>query len=62
MVEKVWLAVWVRSLLPWLLVGAAGVMVGITLQDLVPEAVQSRRGTAALWLGFVVMMALDLAL
>ncbi len=56
------LAVWVRSLLPWLLAGAAGVMVGITLQDLVPEAVQSRRGTAALWLGFVVMMALDLAL
>lgn len=56
------LAAQVQCLMPWLLAGAAGVMTAITLQDLVPEAVGSRSGSAALWGGFVLMMALDLAL
>ena len=56
------LAGWVSALMPWMLAGAAGVMVAITLQDLVPDAVKTRWGAAALWLGFVLMMAMDLAL
>ena len=56
------LAVWVNPLMPWLLAAAAGVMVGITLQDLVPAASKSQGGCIALWLGFILMMALDLAL
>ena len=56
------LAGWVSALMPWMLAGAAGVMVAITLQDLVPDAIKTRWGAAALWLGFVLMMAMDLAL
>ena len=56
------LAGWVSALMPWMLAGAAGVMVAIALRDLVPDAIETRWGAAALWLGFVLMMAMDLAL
>lgn len=56
------LAVWVRQLMPWLLAGAAGVMIGVTAQDLIPEAASRRFGMAAFLAGFALMMAMDLAL
>lgn len=56
------LAVWVRRLMPWLLAGAAGVMVGITVQDLIPESAQRRQGMIAFLGGFALMMAMDIAL
>lgn len=56
------LAVWVRQLMPWLLAGAAGVMIGITAQDLIPASAQRRQGMIAFLGGFALMMAMDLAL
>ena len=56
------LAVWVRQLMPWLLAGAAGVMIGVTAQDLMPEAASRRPGMVAFLSGFALMMALDVAL
>ena len=63
-----------RSLLPWALAGAAGAMVAVTLQELLPDAAKelSRSTDAAkeqaavrstLWVmaGFLLMMALDVA-
>ena len=50
---------WVEPLMPWLLSFAAGAMVYVVAQELIPEARRdetSRAGTWGVLLGFVIMM------
>lgn len=58
------LAGWVGAALPWLMSAAAGCMVCVTAQEMIPEAVQSDEsaGVISIVLGFALMMALDVAL
>jgi len=54
-----------RAILPWALAFAAGAMVFVVVEELIPEAQQGGRtdlATAATVVGFVVMMILDVAL
>ena len=51
----------VEPLMPWLLSFAAGAMLYVVVEDLVPQA-HSRAGTCGFVLGFLVMMVLDVAL
>ena len=51
----------VRSLMPWLLSFAAGAMLYVVVEELVPQA-HSRAGTLGYISGFLVMMVLDVAL
>ena len=56
---------WVEPLMPWLLSFAAGAMVYVVAQELIPEARRdetSRAGTWGVLLGFVIMMVMDVAL
>jgi ZIP family zinc transporter len=56
---------WSSWMLPWGLALAAGAMLFVISHDIIPDANQPTRGmtpTAALLLGFVVMMSLDTAL
>ena len=55
----------VRPLMPWLLSFAAGAMLYVVVENLIPEAVSGARaheGTAGVMVGFMVMMLLDVAL
>lgn len=55
----------VEVLLPWFLAFAAGVMIHVVVDELIPEAHangHSNMGTMGVMLGFVVMMILDVAL
>ena len=54
-------AAWMRPLMPWLLSFAAGAMLYVVVEELIPQA-HSRAGTCGFLLGFLVMMALDTAL
>ena len=51
----------VRSAMPWLLSFAAGAMLYVVVEELVPQA-HSRAGTGGFVGGFLVMMVLDIAL
>ena len=51
----------VEPLMPWLLSLAAGAMLYVVVEELVPQA-HSRAGTCGFVLGFLVMMVLDVAL
>ena len=51
----------VEPLMPWLLSFAAGAMLDVVVEELVPQA-HSRAGTCGFVLGFLVMMVLDVAL
>ena len=55
------LAMQVTYLMPWLLSFAAGAMIFVVIEELIPES-QSKYGTWALMLGFVLMMMLDVIL
>ena len=55
------LAAGVNTLMPWLLSFAAGAMLYVVGEELVPQA-HSRSGTCGFVLGFLVMMVLDVAL
>ena len=51
--------------MPWLLSFAAGAMVYVVAQELIPEARRdetSRAGTWGVLFGFVIMMVMDVAL
>ena len=58
------LAGWVSAALPWLMSAAAGCMVCVTAQEMIPEAVEQDEpaGVISVVLGFAPMMALDIAL
>lgn len=59
------LAAWLVPALPYLLAFAAGAMIYVVVEELVPEAVEgehSNIGTIAFACGFVLMMILDVAL
>ena len=58
------LAVYVQPLLPYLLAFAAGAMLYVVVQELIPESQQGRREGVALFtlVGFAVMMVLDVVL
>ena len=51
----------VEPLMPWLLSFAAGAMLYVVVEELVPQA-HSRAGTCGFVLGFLAMMVLDVAL
>lgn len=51
----------VRPLMPWLLSFAAGAMLYVVVEELVPQA-HSRAGTCGFVIGFLIMMVLDVAL
>lgn len=55
----------VVSIMPWLLAFAAGAMIYVVVEELIPEAhlgEHSHTGTFGVMLGFLVMMVLDVAL
>ena len=58
------LAGWVQAALPRLMSAAAGCMVCVTAQEMIPEAVEQDEpaGVVSIVLGFALMMALDVAL
>lgn len=57
------LAVWVAGWMPWLLSMAAGAMITVTAQEMIPDAAaEGSAGIVSVVLGFAVMMALDVAL
>ena len=51
----------VRPVMPWLLSFAAGAMLYVVVEELVPQA-HSRTGTCGFVGGFLLMMILDVAL
>lgn len=51
----------VTALMPWLLAFAAGAMMYVVVEEMIPEA-SSRSGTLGAMFGFLVMMILDVAL
>lgn len=56
---------WVAPFMPWLLAFAAGAMIYVVVEELVPEAhlgEHSNVGTLGFVAGFVIMMVLDVAL
>lgn len=52
---------WAHPLMPWLLSFAAGAMLYVVVEELVPQA-HSRAGTCGFVGGFLIMMVLDVAL
>ena len=54
-------AAWTRTMMPWLLCFAAGAMLYVTVEELIPQA-HSRGGTCGFVAGFLLMMVLDVAL
>ena len=59
------LAGWIEPVLPYLLSFAAGAMLYVVVEELIPEASEgehSNIGTIGFAVGFVIMMALDVAL
>ena len=55
------LAAWAQPVMPWLLSFAAGAMLYVVVEELVPQA-QGRTGTCGFVTGFLIMMVLDVAL
>ena len=59
------LAMWIAPLMPWLLSFAAGAMIYVVVEELIPEAnmgKHSHAGTMGVMAGFLIMMILDVAL
>jgi len=59
------LVTWITPILPYALAFAAGAMVYVVVDDIVPEAQAAGNGKAASWgvvIGFIVMMSLDVGL
>ena len=59
------LATTVTSIMPWALAFAAGAMIYVTVEELIPEAhlgEHSHYGTWGVMIGFIIMMVLDVAL
>ena len=60
-VSAAYLPAGARVLMPWLLSFAAGAMLYVVIEELAPQS-NTRGGVSAYMLGFVLMMALDVAL
>ena len=60
-IAVVLIAAGAEPLMPWLLSFAAGAMLYVVVEELVPQA-HSRAGTCGFVLGFLIMMVLDVAL
>lgn len=61
----IWLSEFILPFLPWLLAFAAGAMMYVVVEELIPEASKgehSNIGTISFSVGFVVMMVLDVIL
>ena len=61
----IFLAAFINPLLPWLLAFAAGAMINVAVEELIPEAAQGegeKLGSAGFVIGFLLMMILDVAL
>ena len=59
------LALWIAPVMPWLLSFAAGAMMYVVVEELIPEAhlgEHSNVGTLGVMAGFLIMMVLDVAL
>ena len=59
------LAAWIAPVMPWLLAFAAGAMIYVVVEELIPEAhlgEHSHAGTLGVMAGFLMMMILDVAL
>ena len=59
------LAAWIAPVMPWLLSFAAGAMIYVVVEELIPEAQlneHSHAGTLGFMTGFLIMMVLDVAL
>jgi len=59
------LAVWLIPFMPWLLSFAAGAMIYVVVEELIPEATSNKHshaGTLGVVSGFLLMMILDIAL
>jgi len=59
------LATYLTTIMPWFLAFAAGAMIYVTVEELIPEAhlgEHTNVGTLAVMAGFLVMMVLDVAL
>ena len=55
----------ISAFMPWLLAFAAGAMIYVVVEELIPEAhlgEHSNIGTISVMVGFLVMMVLDIAL
>ena len=55
----------ITGVMPWVLAFAAGAMIYVVVEELIPEAQlgeHSHAGTASVMLGFLVMMLLDVVL
>ena len=54
----------IAALMPWLLAFAAGAMLYVVVEELIPEAHlgSGHLGTMGVMLGFIIMMILDVAL
>ena len=64
-IMAVLLAVWIAPVMPWLLSFAAGAMIYVVVEELIPEACldkHSHAGTLSVMAGFLLMMVLDVAL
>ena len=64
-IMTVLLAIWIAPAMPWLLSFAAGAMLYVVIEELIPEAhlgEHSHIGTLSVIAGFLVMMVLDVAL
>ena len=59
--QGVLIAAWAHPMMPWLLSFAAGAMLYVVVEELVPQA-HSRAGTCGFVGGFLIMMVLDVAL
>ena len=60
-VLAVLLSAWLTAVMPWLLAFAAGAMLYVVVEELVPQA-HGRSGTCGFVAGFLAMMVLDVAL
>ncbi|GHU68545.1 zinc transporter [Bacteroidia bacterium] len=59
------IAAWIAPAMPWLLAFAAGAMLYVVVEELIPEAhlgEHSNAGTLSVMAGFLIMMILDVAL